>query len=45
MKPKHIFIDGARYMVSDNLGFQQSRGVYAVEVWNGRGDLQTTLGH
>jgi hypothetical protein len=45
VKPKHIFIDGARYMVSDNLGFQQSRGVYAVEVWNGRGDLQTTLGH
>ena len=43
MKPKHIFIDGARHMVADNLGFQHSRGVYAVEVWNGRGDLKIAI--
>jgi len=33
MKPKHVYIDCTRYLVADNLGFQHSRGVYAVEVF------------
>ena len=43
MKPKHIYIDGTRYMVADNLGFQHSRNVYAVEVWNRGGDLKIAI--
>jgi hypothetical protein len=43
VKPKCVYIDGDRYLVSDNLGFQHSRGVYAVEVWNRDGDLKIAI--
>lgn len=44
MKPRHVYVDCTRYMVADNLGFQHSRGVYAVEVFTPDG-LRIAIRH
>ena len=43
MKPRYVYIDCTRRMVNDNLGFQHSRGVYAVEVFAPDGSLKIAL--